>query len=214
MSITKTGILTNNNFLELDLNLLKYDKNIIQEPDGTYWAHIFHHNDPATARFSNTHTYQEWITGVYESEDRWFDVGYTLLFPYYEFLVKQKTTSTATETRYRWIQNINPWYATYNDIKASEITKNTTTGYTNVSYAGGIYWLNGSTKMCIANASNGNWYGGIGAVNPYQGGIPGYPNSVVTTGSIDLYIKVYTNTKNQAQFIQELGINATEFYEY
>lgn len=214
MSVLKNGQWKDNKFVELDLNLLKYDDTIVQEPDGTYWAHIFHHNNPANARFANTYSIDEWKAGFYENADKWFNVNFSSLAPSYEFLVKQKTTSDATEYKYRWIQNINPWYATYNDVVAANVTKINTDGYTVVSYAGGMYWLNTGVKMCIANASSGNWYGGIGVVTAFQGGIPGYPNTVVTTGYIDLYVKIYTNNKDQAQIIKNLATNSIEFYEY
>jgi hypothetical protein len=63
--------------------------------------------------------------------------------------------------------------------------------------------------MCIANNTNGNWYGGIGAAAAFNGGIPGYPNTTVTTGYIDLYVRVYL----PAKIIQNTGFSALEFIE-
>ena len=44
--------------------------------------------------------------------------------------------------------------------------------------------------MVIANNSNGNWFGAFGCWTAYSGGIPGYPNNVVTSGYMDLYVRV------------------------
>jgi hypothetical protein len=63
--------------------------------------------------------------------------------------------------------------------------------------------------MCIANGSSGNWFGGIGAASAYNGGIPGYPNTTVTDGSIDLYMRVYADAK----IIKDIGINAANLIE-
>jgi hypothetical protein len=54
-----------------------------------------------------------------------------------------------------------------------------------------MYIANNNTHICIANSSSGDWWGGIGTYTPYQGGIPGYPRVVVTTGYEDLYIRIY-----------------------
>ena len=170
------------------LNLVKYDKNIYTESDGSKWVRIFHHNNPASKLFSNTDT---WAFGVYKDEDRWFDI-YPIVqnLTTFEFMVKQKTTSAATEIKYRWIQNKNPLVATYNDVKPDAVTRITTSGYTNGNQGG--LWRSGhaNTHMVIANSNSGNWYGATGCWVAYQGGIPGYPNTVITTGYIDLYIKI------------------------
>jgi len=47
-------------------------------------------------------------------------------------MVKQKTTVDATETKWRWIQNINPMIATWDDVKPGTITF-VTTGYSTSS---------------------------------------------------------------------------------
>ena len=176
------------------LNLVKYDKNIYTETDGSKWVRIFHHNNPASKLFSNTDT---WALGVYKDADRWFDI-YPIVqnLTTFEFMVKQKTTSAATEVKYRWIQNKSPLVATYNDVKPDAVTRITTSGYTNGNQGG--LWRSGhaNTHMVIANSNSGNWYGATGCWVAYQGGIPGYPNTVITTGYIDLYIKISNYISN------------------
>lgn len=174
----------NNNF---PLDICKYDKTIYTEPDNSQWIRIFHHNNPTNAKFTNT---DNWSAGVYKDNNRWFDIYDAVkALNKYEFMLKQKTTSSATEVKYRWIQNVSPLIATYNDVKPSAVTRITTTGYTNGNN-GGIYIFNSNTHMVIANATNGNWYGAIGSWTAHSGGIPGYPNTTITSGYMDLYVKI------------------------
>ena len=205
--ITKQGQIKGQNLLETYLPL--YDKNIYTEPDGSTWIHIFHHNNPANSKFNETTL--DWTTGKYLDTDRWYDVDqaiYYTLSPY-EFMVKQKTTSSAAETKYRWVQTVNPLTAVWADVKPGTVTFNTSSGYTSSSH-GGMYLLKSSSlHMCIANSNSGNWYGGIGVATAYSGGIPGYPNTTVTTGYVDLYMRVYNGTK----IIKNVGISSTEFIE-
>lgn len=183
------------------LRLIKYDKNIYTESDGSKWVRIFHHNNPASKLFAQT---DNWALGVYKDEDRWFDV-YPIVqsSTTFEFMVKQKTTSSATEVKYRWIQNKNPLISTYDDVKPTAVTRITTSGYTDGSY-GGI-WRAGhsNTHMVIANTNNGNWYGATGCWTAYQGGIPGYPNTLITTGYMDLYIRIDNLLNNNNKIIYD-----------
>jgi len=204
----KTGVLKSQGFYENGyVEILHYDKNIYTEPDGSIWIHICHHNNPANGVFSSNGS---WATGYYIDANRWYDVEQILSnLINYEFMVKQKTTSSATEVKYRWIQAINPRDATWDDVKPGTITYITTSGYTNGGL-GGLYYRNGnSQRMCIANNTNGNWYGGIGVWGTYNGGIPGYPNTVVTSGYVDLYARIYMPTK----LIKDIGFNSMNFIE-
>lgn len=182
--------LTNN----IPLNILQYDKNIYIEPDGSQWVHLIHHNNPANAVFASSDNF---LAGVYKDEDRWFDFCNIINYlDKYEFMIKQKSTSDATEVKYRWIQQKNPLIAAYEDVVASQVTRITTSGYTDGTF-GGIYILKDRTYLCIANASEGNWWGALGSWTTYQGGIPGYPTVVITTGYIDLYVKISDYQKNK-----------------
>ena len=207
-TVTKTGKTMGHTIIEPYLPL--YDKTIYTEPDGSTWIHIFHHNNPANSKFDSPTT--DWLLGKYIDADRWYDVDqaiYNSLSPY-EFMVKQKTTSSATETKYRWKQTANPLTATWADVKPGTPTFITTSGYSNNSKGGLYIFKTSNLHMCIANGNNGNWYGGIGCATAYNGGIPGYPDTTVTNGYIDLYMRVY----NGAKVIKDIGINANNLIEF
>ena len=187
---------------------LHYDKTIYTEPDSSTWVRIFHHNDPTTSGlFVKT---SDWEHGVYESANKWYDIEQIIpLLIKYEFMVKQKTTSSANETKYRWIQTANPLTCAYSDVSPGHVTINTSTGYTNSSY-GGLWKMNSSARMCIANSSSGNWYGAMGSWTVYNtNNVPGYPNSNISTGYLDFYVRVYPNVKD----IKNYGLTANEFIE-
>lgn len=207
--ITTQRILHSSNFYESGyLELLHYDKNVYTEPDGTTWVHIFHHNDPTTnGLFASTDNFE---TSVYKNEHKWYDIEPLMAnMPMYEFMVKQKTTSSATEVKYRWIQNVNPLEATWADVKPGTVTFNTSSGYTSSSF-GGLWKMNSYARMCIANGGSGNWYGALGSWTVYQTNqVPGFPNTSISTGYIDLYIRIYTPIK----FIKDTGTNALNFIE-
>lgn len=124
-------------------------------------------------------------------------------------MIKQKNTSSSAEAKYRWIQTANPLTAVWADVKPGTPTFITTAGYTTSSMGGLYLYKNSQLHMSIANSSSGNWYGGIGAAAAFNGGIPGYPNSTVTDGYIDLYMRIYDNAK----IIKDIGINAHELIE-
>ena len=44
--------------------------------------------------------------------------------------------------------------------------------------------------MVIANSNSSNWYGAAGIWTAYQNGIPWYPNTTITTGYMDIYIRI------------------------
>lgn len=122
-------------------------------------------------------------------------------------MVKQKQTSSSSEEKYRWTQKTNPMGGSWNDVQpsSSNIVRNTSNGYT-ANSMGGIYKASSNTYLIIANASNGNWFGAFGSWSNHQGGIPGFPNTVITTGYMDLYLRVdnlniVKVSKNKSGFI-------------
>lgn len=165
-----------------------FDTVTYTEPDGSVWARVFHHNNPGTTgMFASTDTFS---TGVYKDSNRWYDVERVCnKLSRFEIMVKQKTTSDATEVKYRWVQTTNPTAATYTDVQPSAVTRNTSSGYTDGGN-GGLYLMNSSARCCIANATSGNWFGAAGSWTTYQGGFPGYPNTVITTGYMDIYVRI------------------------
>lgn len=214
----------------------QYDHTFYTEPDGTVWIRIFHHNNPGGGVFSSTDSF---ASGVYKDANRWYDIegilksicsqrvynGPRFFMPDgYEFMIKQKTTSSAQEAKYRWVQYDNPLSASWNDVQPNYVTRITTAGYTDGSY-GGLYLNTGSqsTRFIIANSNSSNWYGAIGCWTNYQNGIPGYPNTVVTTGYMDLYIRI-DSLSSQIEFdcsgynhngdINDMGLYAADAPKY
>ena len=189
MSLSKMGIWTG---FEITNYWMDYAAipNIIQEPDGSIWLQVFHHNNPAGGGlFSSSDTF---TTGVYANENRWFNVNLCNKFNKWEILLKQKLTSDGTEEKYRWIQTNNPMVATFDETKTANTTFITTAGYTTPgSSYGGLWRQNSSNSYLVANNNNsGNWYGAVGAKVAYNGGIPGYNGKTVTSGYMDVYIRI------------------------
>ena len=201
MSIQKNGIWTSPHFSSFTV-----------EPDGSVWLHIFHHNNPAGGLFTSSDTF---ATGVYIDVDRWYDIEqFCNAVSTWELMTKQRNTTTSDEVKYRWIQTVNPNTAAWADVSpsASGITRITTTGYSTSTVSGGIYKLNSNTKFVMANSSNGNWFGATGCWTAYQGGIPGYLNTVCTTGYMDLYLRI-DNTNLMHAMVKDNKTIAPQFYE-
>jgi hypothetical protein len=116
MSVTKQGIINTSCISETFINPL--DTNFYVEPDGSVWIRIVHHNNPASSIFASTDTFS---SSVYKDDNRWFYASLVnkITNNIYEFMVKQKSTSTSTEEKYRWIQTKNPFIAVYADVSPS-----------------------------------------------------------------------------------------------
>jgi len=184
ISFAKTGVVSCNGISSLPG---KYDPEVLIEPDGSCWAHIGHHADPTTYKFASGDPF---ATGVWKDDRRFLDASYCNLVDKWEFLIMQKADSSASEKKYRWIQQVNPNTAVYEDVPSSAVTKNTGTGYTTFS-TGGIYKFNSNAYYVTNNGSKGNWWGAIGAWNAHQGGIPGWAGTIVKDGGhLDLYIRI------------------------
>ena len=176
-----------NDLKEVSTSMPLYDNTIYTEPDGSEWVHIFHHNNPASNLFSSTDTF---LTQVHKDENRWFDIAYCYKLQKFEFLLKQSLTAGGTEYKYRWIQNINPMVAGFNDVPRSKVTYNEGTGYTVPGTAyGGLCKGVGSTYLRANNNATSNWWGAIGAWGLSSGYVPSWNGQQVTTGCIDLYIR-------------------------
>ena len=190
IKVDKTGIIEANTLLEYDTNLL-YDTNIYTEPDGSKWVRVFHHNNPAddTTLFTKTMDFEH---GCYVGENSWFNFNVCKSFDHYEFLVKQTITAGAAETKYRFVQATNPFNSVYADVAptSTNITRITTSGYSTSTTSGGFYKNNGNTYFVAANSNSGNWYGAAGSWTPYSHRLPGYSNGLVTTGYMDVYLRI------------------------
>lgn len=157
------------------------------EPDGSIWMKIFHHNNPASKLFAQTDPF---TTRFVKDDDRWADFSIFNQLTSFELMGIICATSGGTTYKYRWIQPVNPLTATWAQVAAANITKNTTSGYTNTNW-GGLWKKNGSTYLCQNDGnSEGDWWGAVGAWNQHAGGIPGLNLNVVTTGYEDLYVRI------------------------
>ena len=187
ISFAKTGVVSCNGISSLPG---KYDPEVLIEPDGSCWAHIGHHADPTTYKFSSGDPF---ATGVWKDGRRFLDASYCDLVDKWEFIATQRATATATEQRFRWVQTKNPNVAVYEDVVASAVTKYTAAdGYTDMSAShGGIYKFNSNTYYVMTNGTKGDWFGAIGAWNDWNGGIPGINSTAVKDGGhLDLYIRI------------------------
>ena len=191
--------------------LCPYDYETYAEPDGSAWIKIYHHNNPANALFASSNTF---TTSVYLDADRWFFCSLLnqITNGTYELMLKQKTTSSATETKYRWIQYANPMTCAFGDVDVADVSINTSSGYSTITNYGGIYKKVASTYLCVNNAASGNWIGAIGCWAAWSGGIPGW-GGAVTSGYMDLYLRVDNQILPNAS-IFENHIQATEFIEW
>ena len=181
-SFRNTGVVT---ATEISECYGKFDSEVRFEPDGSAWMRVVHHNNPAGSLFSSSDTFTAW---VYKDANRFC---HGKMFDYtdrWELMVEQKTTSTATATKIRWIQTVNPNVAVFGDVDSADVTKISTDGYTVSSY-GGIYKKKSSTYWCANNANSSNWMGAVGCWTAWSGGIPGW-GGAVTSGYLDLYIRL------------------------
>jgi len=90
--------------------------------------------------------------------------------------------------------------ATWDQAKLANITQ--VSGYSSwaANYAGIFRYTSGttahgSTYLRQANATSSNWYGACGCWTAYQGGVPGFNGTVVTSGYMDVYLRIDTDVK-------------------
>lgn len=209
-NLAKTGVLTSKTFSEVFSNPL--DPNFYVEPDGSSWIRIVHHNNPASSLFASTDNFSQY---VYKDSNRWFygTLCYLITNNVYEFMIKQAQTLGGTETKYRWIQTKNPYVAVFGDVDAADVTKITTSGYSDNASYGGIYKYNAHSFFVANNGNNGKWYGAFGSWTAWSGGIPGYAGVAITTGYMDLYLRIDNQTSVNGFNIFNNSINSKRFYE-
>lgn len=170
-------------------DLFKYDLEVYTEADGTKWAHIFHHNAPASNKFASTDTF---TTSVYKNENMWFNFSCCNYMTTYEFLSVSKRTASDTPFRCRWIQSKPPLTITFEESKVANITR-ITSGYDTCSY-GGLYHVSGSSWLAANNGTNNNWFGATGCWTAWNNGIPGWRSNAsgdaIKDGSVDIYVRI------------------------
>ena len=209
MSISKTGIWADKCFSSSIVN--QYDPITYVEPDGSIWIRIFHHNDPMNnGLFAVSNPFMK---SVYLDDNRWFNVALcNHISSEWELMIKQKPLGTDDETKYRWIQHYNPMTATYEQVTTDKVTKITTTGYSTSDVYGGLHKHSASTYICASDARSTNWFGAVGCYTIFNNGIPGYASATITTGFMDLYLRV-DNIITPNFKINAGGAMATDFYE-
>ena len=215
--VSSKGSLDGYNFYEgmyylygqLDANRYFWDTN-----NYTVWRLLVNHNNPASNLFSSSDNFN---TCFSRSNLTWeLPLISKLLDTRYEFMIYQRQQSgSGSAEKYRWVQYINPYDAVFGDVDAADVSKVTSTGYTvSGSNYGGIYKINNSNSFMVANnGTNGNWWGAIGAQTAFQGGIPGYDGKVITTGFLNLYIRIDNLRKNFEIFKDRDCPVATHFVE-
>ncbi len=191
--IDRRGNLNCNTFSEYNgMSFLKYDPDLYIEDDGSCWVHIFHHCNPHGAAFTQGDTFD---TSCYIDADRWFNVEVCNYIDKWELMTKFTKTYLDTVRVSRWIQTANPLTATFAETTASKITRIRADDGVN-SYWGGIYKLNNSkTYLTTNDGTDGHWYGDYGCfiTDWANGGIPGFSsgtNDCISTGTIDLYVRI------------------------
>lgn len=199
---------------------LKYDDTIYVEPDGSMWVRIVRQNAPGTVanNFASTDSF---TTSVYKNVNTWF---YGVMCNYvnkWEFMCKQKAQTANNETKFRWVQSVNPMTADMAAIAAATVTKNTSSGYTATgSGYTGIYAKKSTSYITTyqPSATNNTW-GRFGQWQQFQSGLAGTNGVTVTTGYSDLYLRIDNVTfvnlpaNTKTQFLKSGDINSTEIYE-
>ena len=212
ISFAKTGVVSCNGISSLPG---KYDPEVLIEPDGSCWAHIGHHADPTTYKFSSGDPF---ATGVWKDDRRFLDASFCDNVDKWEFIVEQKQLANSAVQRFRWAQPVNPNTGTFENTVAANITRyGSDAGYTDSGY-GGIYKLNSSTYYCCNNGTKGNWMGAIGCWTAHNGGILGYGGTIKDGGYTDLYIRIDNVTFSSGRSGCSLdkggnGVLSTEFVE-
>ena len=214
-SFHKTGVVTARNITEIVPNL-HYDKNVYREPDGSLWVKIAMYNDPDTnGIFEQTDDFPH---GVYKNASVWYDAEQVIAnLSTYEFLVIQQATVGNTVFKHRWVQTINPLTAVYADVTPSSenITRVTTSGYSDSTTGGGMFLKNSYTRLCIADSASGHYYGAFGTWTLSSDKVPGYPGHTnISTGFLELYARIDNQPNNLGfKILKNSGIYADQFVE-
>lgn len=170
--IYDTGIFKTKNFIESNDNLLI-------DTDGSVFLKILHHNNPASNLFTQNNNWLNNDPDLFSNLIILKDSPIFSQLSEYEFIGKEKLTTSSTEVTYRWKQTNNP--ALTSSATGFQLLAGSAAKLTN-----GL--ANAGTHGCF-DISGDTWWCCCGAYDAYQGGIPGFTN-IVTTGYTDLYIKI------------------------
>lgn len=147
---------------------------------GCTWLKVLHHNTPATNLFTAANGKRNDDKDLY-SRLGLFDSNTNFRMPNnnYEFLVREKLESTSSQNEATWVQTSNP-------------TATTATGFQKITPSSNLprsFALTHTSANAVFDDSGSTWWCSCGCNTAYQGGIPGFWG-IVTTGHIDLYIRV------------------------
>lgn len=149
--------------------------------DGSKWVKLLHHDNPSVNMYTTANCKNNEAENLYSKlyliET---DANFKSTDGYYEYLVKEKPTSASTETTIRMKQTSNP--ATTSTITGVQIVS---AGTAPASRLIGLK-NNGSNAYMHNGAS---WWCAVGSWKSYNGGIPGFSDTV-TTGYLDFYMRV------------------------
>lgn len=207
----KSGILHSSSHFELPV---LFDQTIYKEPDGSLWVKTFHHYQPASHLFSST---DDFTVPFFKNNSAWWNMT---LFDYvdkYEIMIKQ--TQGGNEYKYRWIQNDNPMTATFYSVAADLIKPVEGDGYTSSTYGGICHENVYGSYLTANNGQISNWWGAIGAWRTHESGIPGYNAQIITSGYLDVYLRIDNNDNkiitelNKASIAKQGGICSRNFIE-
>ena len=205
LNISKEGVLNNSQLNEYHV-----------EPDGSIWEHIFHHERLDINSFSPSDKDYFSTQMVYKSPQIWFNFNLcNKISTDWELLWIQKPLITDQFEKFRWIQHANPLTATFADVAVANITKNTSAGYTDSGY-GGLYKYDDDNKtfLCANNGTASDWWGACGKYGFYKNGTPALHGKVVTTGQIDIFVRIDSIVRNAKIYKEGNLTMENNFYEY
>ena len=209
-SINKKGQFNLSTFSETFV--CPFDTEFYVEPDKSVWVRIVHNDNAGSNKFNSTDTF---ASSVYTDKTKWFYVSLcnNITNNTYELMIKQKADTSSAETKYRWIQTVNPMTASYADVALANVTRITTEGYSTYGNYAGIYKENSHSYLVTNNGTSGQWWGAIGCWTAYSGDtIPGYAQVAISTGYIDLYLRIDNQTSSKPSMYKN-SLVGKYFYE-
>ena len=164
--------------------------------DGSTWVKLMHHNNPAANLFTTSNCKNNEAENLYSKlyliET---DANFKSTDGYYEYLVKEKATSASTETTIRMKQTSNP--ATTSTITGVVIVDAGTAPTARL-----IGLKHNGSSAYMHNGSS--WWCAVGAWNRYNGGIPGFLDTV-TSGYLDFYMRIDSGTYGNSKIYDVSG---------
>lgn len=176
--IHQTGLIKINNFIEADFGESESSK-IMVASDGAKFLQILHHNNPASNLFTSANCWCNNSTNLYSNLVLLKNASWLTGLSEWEFIECEKITSDATESQYRWKQTNNP--ALTSTLSGYEVISG------NPPRSMGL--INTETYSAMHQGPS-TWYVACGCYTAWNGGIPGASSTAITTGYLDLYVRI------------------------